>query len=174
MTTPPTILSSMLPGPIPSSPAATEPTNGKPKSYRSYEIITWIQIIRNHSCYNSYEVGQRLALTMLTKLDPTAEPWTDPAHDLDPDLLPIYNQYKAQAAYLPGMSSVYECTMNALISTINRRISLSTCVHPKGKNRGLHRSRRGRGKYKLHPRLSTLFYSLSSAQIQRMDTCAFV
>ena len=58
--------------------------------------------LRNHSCYNSYEVGQRLALTMLSKLDPTADPWTEPTHNVDPDLLPSYTQYKAVAANLPG------------------------------------------------------------------------
>lgn len=49
-------------------------------------------------------MGQRLALTILTKLDPTAEPWLNPAHDLDPDLLQHYTRYKAVAAYLPGTS----------------------------------------------------------------------
>lgn len=41
-------------------------------------------------------------MTMLTKLDPTAEAWTDPTHELDPDLLPTYTQYKAVTAQLPG------------------------------------------------------------------------
>lgn len=89
----------------------------KPKSSEAMKLLLGYSYYRNHGCYNSYEVGQRLALTMLTKLDPTVEPWTDPAHNLDPDLLPDYTHYKAQAAYLPGMSSVW-MYMNVLISAL--------------------------------------------------------
>ncbi len=39
---------------------------------------------------------------MLAKLDPTMEAWSDPTHEVDPDLLPVYTQCKAVAAYLPG------------------------------------------------------------------------
>ena len=39
---------------------------------------------------------------MLAKLDPTAEPSSDPLHSLDPDLLPTYKSYKAIAARIPG------------------------------------------------------------------------
>jgi hypothetical protein len=44
---------------------------------------------------------------MLAKLDPTAEAWSDPTHELDPDLLPTYTQYKAVIAYLPGKGKIY-------------------------------------------------------------------
>lgn len=70
--------------------------------------VTLNFIFRNHSCYNSYEVGQRLGLTILSKLDPTAD---DPSHTLDPDLLPTYTQYKAITANLPGMQSLEENTI---------------------------------------------------------------
>lgn len=46
---------------------------------------------------------------MLTKLDPTAEAWADPTHELDPDLLSTYTQYKAVTAYLPGNYSIPRC-----------------------------------------------------------------
>ena len=67
-------------------------------------IINFIGcLIRSHANYNSSEVGRRLALTMLNKLDPTAEPWADQTQNADSDLLPSYRQHKAVAVQLPGM-----------------------------------------------------------------------
>ena len=57
---------------------------------------------RSHRQFNSAEVGEKLALTLLAKLDPTVD-----QDDLeivhDDDLLPRYSKPKVHSAVLPGI-----------------------------------------------------------------------
>ena len=54
---------------------------------------------RTHCQFNSSEVGQKLALTLLSKLDPTMENFDI---SVESDLLPRYTKAKVIHAALPG------------------------------------------------------------------------
>ena len=57
----------------------------------------------SHKDFNSHEVGQKLAATILTKLDPTALPQSDTPTSLSgKKLIPTYTQPKLTYTYLPG------------------------------------------------------------------------
>ncbi len=59
---------------------------------------------RSHSQFNSAEVGEKLAMTLLAKLDPTADPdGLEIAPDAD--LLPRYSRPKVYSAMLPGINN---------------------------------------------------------------------
>jgi hypothetical protein len=53
----------------------------------------------SHANFNSKEVGQQLAATLLSRLDPTLQ---EPPVTSDPSLLPTYTQPKATYTVLPG------------------------------------------------------------------------
>ena len=57
---------------------------------------------RSHCQFNSAEVGEKLALTLLAKLDPTVEE-DNLEIAPDADLLPRYSKPKVKSALLPGM-----------------------------------------------------------------------
>jgi hypothetical protein len=67
------------------------------KFSRQYHTDQWTP-----SNFNSKEVGQKLAATLLSKLDPTAQPSQDPDTGCDPLLLPTYTQPKSVFTILPG------------------------------------------------------------------------
>ena len=57
---------------------------------------------RSHRQFNSAEVGEKLALTLLAKLDPTMDQ-DDLEIAPDADLLPRYSKPKVRSAMLPGI-----------------------------------------------------------------------
>lgn len=58
-----------------------------------------IMSLRTHCQFDSSEVGEKLALMLLTKLDPTMEGCDVSG---DSDLLPRYSKPKVLCAALPG------------------------------------------------------------------------
>uniref|UniRef100_A0A665UMA4 Si:zfos-223e1.2 n=1 Tax=Echeneis naucrates TaxID=173247 RepID=A0A665UMA4_ECHNA len=66
------------------------------KFSRRYHTDEW-----SHGHFNSKEVGQELAATMLMLFDPTLEPPDTPTPDMD-RLVPLYKQAKIQGGKLPG------------------------------------------------------------------------
>ncbi|XP_071962157.1 cilia- and flagella-associated protein 61-like [Antedon mediterranea] len=66
------------------------------KFQRKYHMDQWTQ-----SNFNSREVGQLLASTMLRLFDPTVENYTEPPEE-SMNLIPMYHSSKVQAAILPG------------------------------------------------------------------------
>ncbi|CAI8039464.1 Cilia- and flagella-associated protein 61 [Geodia barretti] len=64
------------------------------KFSRSYHSNHW-----THANFNSREVGQKLAASLLSRLDPT---YQEPSATSDPALLPTYTQPKAVYTVLPG------------------------------------------------------------------------
>ena len=69
---------------------------------------------RSHRQFNSAEVGGKLALTLLAKLDPTMNP-DDLEISPDGDLLPRYSKPKVNSAMLPGI---------AVITNINLTVAM--------------------------------------------------
>uniref|UniRef100_UPI0037E978DF cilia- and flagella-associated protein 61 n=1 Tax=Semicossyphus pulcher TaxID=241346 RepID=UPI0037E978DF len=66
------------------------------KFSRCYHADEW-----SHGNFNSKEVGQDLAATLLPLLDPTLEPADEPPPDVN-RLVPLYKQAKIQGGKLPG------------------------------------------------------------------------
>jgi hypothetical protein len=67
-----------------------------------YLTLSYSLSDRSHHQFNSSEVGQKLALTLLAKLDPTADP-DGLEISPDADLLPRYSKPKVYSAMLPGI-----------------------------------------------------------------------
>lgn len=68
--------------------------------YESKSIILNRFLYRTHCQFNSNEVGEKLAMTLLSKLDPTMDENYETSGD--PDLLPRYSKPKVLSAMLPG------------------------------------------------------------------------
>ena len=100
---------------------------------------------RSHANYNSKEVGERLASTMLSRLDPTlgyyesedtAPSDTDaiPVYTQPSDTLPVYTQPKATAAYLPGtlieleLPTVKDRNKSSSCSLTHIQVDITTCM----------------------------------------------
>ena len=67
---------------------------------RIYLVIMIIHTFRSHDHFNASEIGQKLAGTILSKLDPTLHPLNTPPQDKY--LIPIYSQPKVLYTRLPG------------------------------------------------------------------------